>query len=87
MCNRASFAKFSGLRLDPDFVEIPAHVLENWYVCVVESFYLSTVGGKRRGGLMDQNGFIRTSLNMSGRVNRPRLVFLLANYFCLIYLI
>nr|XP_043636225.1 probable thimet oligopeptidase [Erigeron canadensis] len=30
MCNRASFAKFSGLRLDPDFVEIPAQVLENW---------------------------------------------------------
>lgn len=30
ICNRASFAKFSGLRLDPDFVEIPARVLENW---------------------------------------------------------
>lgn len=34
MCNRASYAKFSGLRLDSDFVEIPAQVLENWYVCV-----------------------------------------------------
>ncbi|XP_021998079.1 probable thimet oligopeptidase isoform X2 [Helianthus annuus] len=30
MCNRASYAKFSGLRLDSDFVEIPAQVLENW---------------------------------------------------------
>lgn len=30
MCNRASYAKFSGMRLDPDFVEIPALVLENW---------------------------------------------------------
>ncbi|KAI3516067.1 hypothetical protein L1887_14976 [Cichorium endivia] len=30
MCNRASCAKFSGTQLDPDFVEIPALVLENW---------------------------------------------------------
>nr|KAJ0190329.1 hypothetical protein LSAT_V11C800449320 [Lactuca sativa] len=30
MCNRASYARFSGMRLDPDFVEIPALVLENW---------------------------------------------------------
>ncbi|KAK1419976.1 hypothetical protein QVD17_29451 [Tagetes erecta] len=30
ICNRASYAKFSGLRLDSDFVEIPAQVLENW---------------------------------------------------------
>lgn len=32
ICNCASFAKFSGLRLDPDFVEIPALLMENWYV-------------------------------------------------------
>ncbi|XP_024989612.1 probable thimet oligopeptidase isoform X2 [Cynara cardunculus var. scolymus] len=30
ICNHASFAKFGGLQLDPDFVEIPAQVLENW---------------------------------------------------------
>ncbi|KAM7487196.1 hypothetical protein LguiB_024680 [Lonicera macranthoides] len=30
ICNRASFPRFSGLRLDPDFAEIPALVLENW---------------------------------------------------------
>ncbi|KAI3733401.1 hypothetical protein L6452_12844 [Arctium lappa] len=30
ICNRASFAKFGGLQLDPDFMEIPAQVLENW---------------------------------------------------------
>lgn len=30
ICNRATFARFSGLRLDPDFVEIPAQVFENW---------------------------------------------------------
>lgn len=30
ICNRASFVRFSGLHLDPDFVEIPAQVLENW---------------------------------------------------------
>ncbi|PIN18832.1 Neurolysin [Handroanthus impetiginosus] len=29
-CNRAPFARFSGLRLDPDFVEIPSLLLENW---------------------------------------------------------
>ncbi|KAK4381967.1 putative thimet oligopeptidase [Sesamum angolense] len=29
ICNRAPFARFSGLRLDPDFVEIPSLLLEN----------------------------------------------------------
>ncbi|KAJ1375756.1 Peptidase M3A/M3B catalytic domain [Sesbania bispinosa] len=30
ICNRASFARISGVLVDPDFVEIPAHLLENW---------------------------------------------------------
>lgn len=30
ICNRASFTRISGLRVDPDFVEIPAQILENW---------------------------------------------------------
>ncbi|KAK4763660.1 hypothetical protein SAY87_013098 [Trapa incisa] len=30
VCNRASFARFSGLRVNPDFVEIPAQLFENW---------------------------------------------------------
>ncbi|KAA8533259.1 hypothetical protein F0562_033208 [Nyssa sinensis] len=42
ICNRASFARFSGLRLDPDFVEIPARVLENW---CYESISLKLVSG------------------------------------------
>lgn len=42
ICNRASFARFSGLRLDPDFVEIPAQVLENW---CYESISLKLLSG------------------------------------------
>ncbi|KAK3013155.1 hypothetical protein RJ639_008578 [Escallonia herrerae] len=42
ICNRASFARFSGLRLDPDFVEIPAQVLENW---CYESLSLKLISG------------------------------------------
>ncbi|XP_022131840.1 probable thimet oligopeptidase isoform X2 [Momordica charantia] len=30
ICNRASFTRISGLCVDPDFVEIPAQILENW---------------------------------------------------------
>ncbi|OMO60398.1 Peptidase M3A/M3B [Corchorus capsularis] len=42
LCNRAAFARFSGLRVDPDFVEIPAQVLENW---CYESFSLKLISG------------------------------------------
>ncbi|KAG8641669.1 probable thimet oligopeptidase isoform X2 [Manihot esculenta] len=42
ICNRASFARFSGLRVDPDFVEIPSLVLENW---CYESFSLKLISG------------------------------------------
>ncbi|XP_019176680.1 PREDICTED: probable thimet oligopeptidase [Ipomoea nil] len=42
MCNRASFPKFSGLRLDPDFVEIPALLFENW---CYESLCLKLISG------------------------------------------
>ncbi|KDP26747.1 hypothetical protein JCGZ_17905 [Jatropha curcas] len=42
VCNRASFARFSGLRVDPDFVEIPSLVLENW---CYESFSLKLISG------------------------------------------
>lgn len=42
ICNRASFARFSGLRVDPDFVEIPSQVLENW---CYESFPLKLMSG------------------------------------------
>ncbi|KAJ0094102.1 hypothetical protein Patl1_16849 [Pistacia atlantica] len=42
VCNRASFAKFSGLRVDPDFVEIPGQLLENW---CYESFSLKLISG------------------------------------------
>ncbi|XP_050206884.1 probable thimet oligopeptidase isoform X2 [Mercurialis annua] len=42
ICNRACFARFSGLRVDPDFVEIPALVLENW---CYESLSLKLISG------------------------------------------
>ncbi|XP_070028144.1 probable thimet oligopeptidase isoform X2 [Nicotiana sylvestris] len=42
ICNCASFAKFSGLRLDPDFVEIPALLMENW---CYESLSLRLISG------------------------------------------
>ncbi|KAK7280908.1 hypothetical protein RIF29_08476 [Crotalaria pallida] len=42
ICNRASFDRFSGLRVDPDFVEIPAQLLENW---CYESFSLKLISG------------------------------------------
>ncbi|XP_059448669.1 probable thimet oligopeptidase isoform X2 [Corylus avellana] len=42
ICNRATFARFSGLRVDPDFVEIPAQVLEN--LCY-ERFALKLISG------------------------------------------
>ncbi|RVW35431.1 putative thimet oligopeptidase [Vitis vinifera] len=48
ICNRASFARFSGLRVDPDFVEIPARVFENWLVSedlCYESFSLKLISG------------------------------------------
>ncbi|KAI3467654.1 hypothetical protein Pfo_024317 [Paulownia fortunei] len=41
-CNRAPFARFSGLRLDPDFVEIPSLLLENW---CYESSSLKLISG------------------------------------------
>ncbi|XVF85164.1 hypothetical protein PTKIN_Ptkin17bG0096300 [Pterospermum kingtungense] len=42
LCNHASFARFSGLRVDRDFVEIPAKVLEYW---CYESFSLKLISG------------------------------------------
>ncbi|KAJ9176242.1 hypothetical protein P3X46_011577 [Hevea brasiliensis] len=42
ICNRASFARFSGLRVDPDLVEIPSLMLENW---CYESFSLKLISG------------------------------------------
>ncbi|XP_028772246.1 probable thimet oligopeptidase [Neltuma alba] len=42
ICNRASFSRLSGLRVDPDFVEIPAQVLENW---CYESSSLKLISG------------------------------------------
>ncbi|CAD5316569.1 unnamed protein product [Arabidopsis thaliana] len=45
ICNRASFARFSGLRVDPDFREIPSQLLENW---CYESFTLKLISGYRQ---------------------------------------
>ncbi|KAJ8551006.1 hypothetical protein K7X08_000376 [Anisodus acutangulus] len=42
ICNCASFSKFSGLHLDPDFVEIPALLMENW---CYESLSLRLISG------------------------------------------
>ncbi|KAL8161695.1 hypothetical protein V2J09_013184 [Rumex salicifolius] len=42
ICNRASLARFSGLRVNPDFVEIPGHVFENW---CYESCILKLISG------------------------------------------
>ncbi|CAK8567216.1 unnamed protein product [Lathyrus sativus] len=42
ICNRASFARVSGIRVDPDFVEIPAQLLQN---CCYESFFLKLISG------------------------------------------
>ncbi|XP_030449425.1 probable thimet oligopeptidase [Syzygium oleosum] len=42
ICNRASFARFSGLRVSPDFEEIPAQVFENW---CYESLCLKLISG------------------------------------------
>ncbi|KAL0385411.1 UNVERIFIED_CONTAM: putative thimet oligopeptidase [Sesamum radiatum] len=42
ICNRAPFARFSGLRLDPDFVEIPSVLLEKW---CYESSSLKLISG------------------------------------------
>ncbi|KOM39746.1 hypothetical protein LR48_Vigan03g312800 [Vigna angularis] len=42
ICNRASFARISGLCVDPDFVEIPSLLLENW---CYESYSLKLISG------------------------------------------
>ncbi|GAB2280577.1 hypothetical protein Dimus_015204 [Dionaea muscipula] len=42
LCNRAPFARFSGLRVDPDFVEIPSQVFESW---CYESSILKLISG------------------------------------------
>lgn len=42
LCNRSPLARFSGLRVDHDFVEMPGHVLENW---CYESSILKLISG------------------------------------------
>ncbi|KAM3382200.1 putative thimet oligopeptidase [Capsicum galapagoense] len=42
ICSCTSFSKFSGLSLDPDFVEIPALLMENW---CYESLSLRLISG------------------------------------------
>ncbi|KAF5200448.1 Mitochondrial intermediate peptidase protein [Thalictrum thalictroides] len=42
ICNRASYARFSSLHVDPDFLEIPSQVLENW---CYESSTLKLISG------------------------------------------
>ncbi|KAL9226305.1 hypothetical protein vseg_002135 [Gypsophila vaccaria] len=42
LCNRSSLARFSGLRVDQDFVEIPGHMFENW---CYESSILKLISG------------------------------------------
>ncbi|XP_038984277.1 probable thimet oligopeptidase [Phoenix dactylifera] len=42
ICSRATFSRFSALRVEDDFVEIPAHVLENW---CYESISLKMMSG------------------------------------------
>ncbi|XP_021746587.1 probable thimet oligopeptidase [Chenopodium quinoa] len=42
ICNRSPLARFSGLRVDNDFVEMPGHLLENW---CYESNILKLISG------------------------------------------
>ncbi|MQL93378.1 hypothetical protein Taro_026040 [Colocasia esculenta] len=42
ICNRATISRFSGLRLDADFIEIPSRMLENW---CYESLSLKQMSG------------------------------------------
>ncbi|CAA6668038.1 unnamed protein product [Spirodela intermedia] len=42
ICNRATFSRFSGLRMEADFIEIPSQMLENW---CYESIPLKQISG------------------------------------------